>query len=116
MVLVGLSMPSLKKMNSQMSAGLIVLHVVICSLLMNAGKLFPSFVYRDETNLRTRIALSIGMMPRGEVCAGIIVNAQMLGASGPGITIAILCLGLRAMKIASSRGCRASCRNCVAQP
>ena len=116
MVLVGLSMPSLFQPDPtvsahrmlaeggsgdddghaapSMSAGLIVLHVAMCTLLMNAGKLFPSFCYRDEANQRTRIALAIGMMPRGEVCAGIIVNAQMLGASGPAITIAVLCLAV----------------------
>ena len=108
MVLVGLSMPSL--FNDEASAGSghrrlaastpsmpgneIILHVVVCSFLMNLGKLFPSFCYRDEVNLRTRIALAIGMMPRGEVCAGIIVNAIALGAEGPAVTIAVLCLAV----------------------
>ena len=113
MVLVGLSMPPVYKDDplaakhrrlaeagsgaadeARMSAGLIVLHVAMNTLLMNCGKLFPAFCYRDEVPLRTRIALAIGMMPRGEVCAGIIVNAQMLGASGPAIQIAVLCLAL----------------------
>ena len=108
MVLVGLSMPSL--FNDEASAGgghrrleaskpsmpgnEIVVHVIVCSLLMNLGKLFPSFCYREEVNLRTRIALAIGMMPRGEVCAGIIVNAIALGAEGPAVTIAVLCLAV----------------------
>ena len=72
----------------------LVLHVVACSLLMNLGKIVPAFCYRSEVDLRTRIALAIGMMPRGEVCAGIIVNAIALGVSGVSITIAVLCLAL----------------------
>ena len=61
------------------------------------GKLFPAFCFRDEARLRTRIALAVGMMPRGEVCAGIIVNAIALdteGLLGPAITIAVLCLAV----------------------
>ena len=34
------------------------------------------------------------MMPRGEVCAGIIVSAIALGATGASITIAVLCLAV----------------------
>ena len=33
-------------------------------------------------------------MPRGEVCAGIIVNAIALGVHGTSITIAVLCLAV----------------------
>ena len=65
-----------------------------CSVLMNVGKMFPACCYRSEVPLRTRLALSIGMMPRGEVCAGIIVNAIALGANGVSITIAVLCLAI----------------------
>lgn len=61
-----------------MPAGTLVLHVLVCSLLMNVGKMFPSFCYRSEVNYSTRLALAIGMMPRGEVCAGIIVSAIAL--------------------------------------
>ena len=60
------------------AAGTLVLHVLVCSLLMNVGKMFPSFCYRSEVNYSTRLALAIGMMPRGEVCAGIIVSAIAL--------------------------------------
>ena len=77
-----------------MAASSIVFHVAVCTILMNVGKLFPAFCYRDEVNLRTRIALAIGMMPRGEVCAGIIVNAIALGVTGVSITIAVLCLAV----------------------
>ena len=61
---------------------------------MNIGKIFPAFCYRTEANTRTRLAMAIGMMPRGEVCAAIIVNAIALGAEGTGITIAVLCLAV----------------------
>ena len=61
---------------------------------MNLGKMFPAFCYRNEAHFRTRLALAIGMMPRGEVCAGIIVNAIALGVYGTSITIAVLCLAV----------------------
>merc|ERR1740138_1639280 len=96
MVLVGFSMPPLfndkhdtddhRRLGSsspKMPAGQIVGHVVACTILMNLGKLFPATCYRKEVNLRTRIAFAVGMMPRGEVCAGIIVNALALGIEGP---------------------------------
>lgn len=74
--------------------GTLIMHVVICSVLMNVGKMFPTFCYRSEVSFKTRLALSIGMMPRGEVCAGIIVNAIALGVTGTSITIAVLCLAV----------------------
>ena len=45
-------------------------------------------------SIKTRLALSIGMMPRGEVCAAIIVNAISLGVTGTSITIGVLCLAI----------------------
>jgi len=81
--------------SAPMPAGSLVLHVVICSVLMNVGKMFPAFCYREEANFRTRLALAIGMMPRGEVCAGIIVNAILNGwVTGASITIAVFCLAI----------------------
>ena len=38
------------------------------------GKMFPCVCYRDEADWMTRLALSLGMCPRGEVGAGIIVR------------------------------------------
>jgi Kef-type K+ transport system membrane component KefB len=116
MVLVGFSMPSLfnDKHETQahrrlggdapdgpadMAAWEIALHVVACTFLMNAGKLFPAACYRKEVNLRTRIALAVAMMPRGEVCAGIIVNALALGITGPAMTIAVFCLACNMMMV-----------------
>ena len=78
----------------RIDAGSLVLHVIVCTILMNVGKLFPAFCYRSEVNFKTRLALAIIIMPRGEVCAGIIVNAIALGVEGPAITIAVLCLAV----------------------
>lgn len=47
--------------------------VLILTLLSNLGKMFPLFCYRSEVSLRERLALSLGMCPRGEVGAGVIV-------------------------------------------
>jgi Kef-type K+ transport system membrane component KefB len=77
-----------------MTVAEIVLHVLVCSVLMNLGKIFPACCYREEVNMRTRLALAIGMMPRGEVCAAIIVSAITLGASGDTVTIAVFCLAI----------------------
>jgi hypothetical protein len=113
MVLVGLSMPALFKESSggdghrrlgggseeTMEPGHIALHVLVCSLLMNLGKLFPATQYKKEAPLRTRIALAVAMMPRGEVCAGIIANALALGITGPPMVIAIFCLAINMMMV-----------------
>lgn len=114
MVLVGFSMPPLFNDSHEMDAhrrlggssaddtmpgGEIVLHVVVCSVLMNVGKLFPATCYRSEVNLKTRVALAVAMMPRGEVCAGIIVNALALGIKGPAMTIAVFCLACNMMMV-----------------
>jgi Kef-type K+ transport system membrane component KefB len=113
MVLVGFSMPALfKKTESDahrrlggdeteetMEPGHIALHVLVCSVLMNLGKLFPATQYKKQAPLRTRIALAVAMMPRGEVCAGIIANALALGITGPPMVIAIFCLALNMMMV-----------------
>jgi len=116
MILVGLSMPSLindshdtaahRRLDASsggypdtMEAGQIALHVIACTILMNLGKLFPAACYRSEVSLRTRIALAVAMMPRGEVCAGIIVNALALGIKGPAMTVAVFCLACNMMMV-----------------
>jgi len=113
MVLVGFSMPAIFKKSDggdghrrlvedseeTMAPGEIVVHVLVCSALMNLGKLFPATQYKKQAPLRTRIALAVAMMPRGEVCAGIIANALALGISGPPMVIAILCLAINMMMV-----------------
>lgn len=79
---------------ASMTPDVLVLHVFAVSVLMVVGKMFPAFCYRDEANLRTRIALSLGMCPRGEVGAGVIVISLGFGIQGPAITVAVICLAL----------------------
>jgi uncharacterized protein HemX len=54
--------------------------------------MFPCFCYRDEADWQTRFALSLGMCPRGEVGAGIIVISIEAGIKGPAIELAVVCL------------------------
>ena len=77
-----------------MEAGPLVLHVLAVSVLMIVGKMFPLCVYRDEANFKTRLALSLGMCPRGEVGAGVIVISLTFGIAGDAITIAVICLAI----------------------
>jgi hypothetical protein len=72
--------------------GLLILHILVVSVLMTLGKMFPVCCYRNEAGWRTRLALSLGMCPRGEVGAGVIVISIAMGISGPAITIAVMAL------------------------
>lgn len=97
MVLVGLSMPALVGKNAKdfadgMDEGVIALHVAAVTLLMILGKMFPIVCYRDEASVRARLALCLGMCPRGEVGASIIVISLELGISGPAIIISMCAL------------------------
>merc|ERR1719247_1813701 len=67
-------------------------HIAAVSALMILGKMFPLFCYRDEADWQTRLALSLGMCPRGEVGAGIIVISIHAGISGPAVELAVVCL------------------------
>merc|ERR1711998_395225 len=77
--------------------GMLVLHVLGVSALMVIGKLFPVFCYRDEASFKTRLALSLGMCPRGEVGAGVIVISFAFGITGQAITVGVLALALNLM-------------------
>lgn len=96
MVLVGLSMPALSSLMSADSPGWgsIALHVLLVTALANAGKMFPAFVYRSEATWRERLAISIGMWPRGEVGAGVLILSLGYGIGGPMIVVAALSLAL----------------------
>mgnify|MGYP001564185727 CR=1 FL=1 len=98
MVLVGLSMPSLSGMvggNAGGGWGTIVLHVLIVTLLANLGKMFPLLCYRTEApNWRERLALCIGMWPRGEVGAGVLIVSLAYGVGGEIVAVAALSLAL----------------------
>jgi len=107
MVLVGLSMPSLFKKDEEeteedpMKPAAYVFHVFMVSVLMVLGKMFPVVCYRQEADLRTRFALALGMCPRGEVGAGVIVISLALDVKGDAVPIAIISL---ALNIAMSGG------------
>ena len=116
MVLVGLNMPqitaaplaeitaetitesraNLSVFSSQpfMGWGMVLVHVVVLTVLINLGKMFPVCCYRREASLRERLAVCIGMWPRGEVGAGILTLSLSYGIGGPAVTIAMLCLAL----------------------
>jgi Kef-type K+ transport system membrane component KefB len=77
-----------------MGWGLIVLHVLIVTIISNIGKMFPALCYREEAHWRERLAVAIGMWPRGEVGAGVLVISLSYGIGGPVVTIAMLSLAL----------------------
>ncbi|MDX9856815.1 MAG: sodium:proton antiporter [candidate division Zixibacteria bacterium] len=95
MVLVGLSMPAIiLSGEGSMTWSMIALHVILLTLLANLGKMFPLFVYRREAHWRERLAICIGMWPRGEVGAGVLIISLGYGIGGDMVTIAALSLAL----------------------
>ena len=74
--------------------GMIVFHVLALTVLSNLGKMFPAFCYRREAHWRHRLAVAIGMWPRGEVGAGVLVLSLSYGIGGPIVTVAMLSLAL----------------------
>jgi hypothetical protein len=72
----------------------ILLHVAVLTLLINVGKMVPSFCYRREAHWRERLAVALGMCPRGEVGAGIILLSLDYGIGGPIVSVAVLSLAL----------------------
>jgi Kef-type K+ transport system membrane component KefB len=92
MALVGLSMPVIPR--DGINWGVVAVHVLLITVLSNIGKMFPAFCYRQEATLRERLALSIGMFPRGEVGAGVLVVSLSYGLGGTALTVAVLSLAL----------------------
>jgi Kef-type K+ transport system membrane component KefB len=72
----------------------LIAHVLILTVLINIGKMFPAFCYRKEAHWRERLAVAIGMWPRGEVGAGVLVISLSYGIGGPTVTVAMLSLAL----------------------
>jgi len=56
--------------------------------------MYPACCDRKEAHRLERLALAIGMWPRGEVGAGILVVSLSYGIGGPVLTVAILSLAL----------------------
>lgn len=110
MVLVGLNMPQVINpseigeaigkisgiLSSQPMPGwsTIIMHVLIVTAISNIGKMFPALCYRREAHWRERLAVAIGMWPRGEVGAGVLVVSLSYGIGGPIVTVAMLSLAL----------------------
>ncbi len=120
MVLVGLSMPSILSSepasgvqevlhydgisaeaiaakNAFPGWGLIALHVLAITVISNVAKLIPAFFYRKEATFKQRLAIGVGMFPRGEVGAGVLVVALSYGIAGPALTVAVLSLAVNLM-------------------
>ena len=79
--------------------GIVVIHVLVLTFLMNIGKCVPLAAYGDEATLRKRVALSLGMFPRGEVGIGVLlVSLEIFHQTGsldvPGISESISLGGL----------------------
>ena len=92
MVLVGLILPKIEM--DSFNLWLTCIHVLAITILMNLGKCFPIFCYKDEAPLRERTAVCFGMFPRGEVGAGILVLAIEHGAGGFATSVAGIALAL----------------------
>lgn len=119
MVLVGLSMPSIVSHDGAGPAsiltwpgmareavaakdafpgwGMIAIHVAALTVISNLGKMFCFFCFRKEATVKQRLAISIGMFPRGEVGAGVLVVALSYGIGGPTLTVAVLSLAVNLM-------------------
>jgi hypothetical protein len=104
-LLVGLSMPSLVGGSDSGTGtylgraaipgwGTLALYVLVVTVLSNAGKMLPAFTYRSEAHWRERLALAVGMWPRGEVGAGVLVISLGYGLGGPVVTVAVLSLAV----------------------
>jgi Kef-type K+ transport system membrane component KefB len=74
--------------------GMIAWHVLIVTIISNIGKMFPAFCYRREAHFRERVSVALGMCPRGEVGAGVLVISLSYGVTGPAVTVAMLSLTL----------------------
>jgi Kef-type K+ transport system membrane component KefB len=74
--------------------GALALHVLVITVISNLGKMYPAFCYRREAHWRERLAVAIGMWPRGEVGAGVLVVSLSYGIGGPVVTVAMLSLAL----------------------
>lgn len=90
----GLIKHALSTMTPAMGWGTIAMHVLAITALANLGKMFPALCYRREATLRERLAVAIGMWPRGEVGAGVLVISLSYGIGGPIVVIAMLSLAL----------------------
>ncbi len=88
------ALPSVSAAQPPLSWGVMAGHVLALTVLANLGKMVPALCYRREVHWRQRLALAIGMWPRGEVGAGVLIVSLGYGLGGPMITAAMLSLAL----------------------
>jgi Kef-type K+ transport system membrane component KefB len=74
--------------------GVMAGHVLALTGLANLGKMVPVLCYRREAPWQERLALAIGMWPRGEVGAGVLVVSLGYGHGDPMMAAAMLSLAL----------------------
>ena len=71
MLLAGMALPPIQLAGMGIAA--VAAHVVLITIVSNIGKCLPMAAYKNEATLRERLALSIGMFPRGEVGIGVLL-------------------------------------------
>ena len=71
MLLAGMALPPIQL--GGMGMLVVAFHVVLLTIVSNIGKCLPMAAYKNEATLRERLALSIGMFPRGEVGIGVLL-------------------------------------------
>ena len=71
MLLAGMALPPIQL--GGMGIAAVAFHVVLLTIVSNIGKCLPMAAYKTEATLRERMALSIGMFPRGEVGIGVLL-------------------------------------------
>jgi len=86
--------PSLAGKKPGLSWLAIAFHVLIVTIVSNIGKCFPFLCYKKEAHWRQRLALAVGMFPRGEVGAGVLIISISYGIGGAMLTVAMLSLAL----------------------
>jgi Kef-type K+ transport system membrane component KefB len=92
MLLVGMLLPKLEL--HSFNYWVIGWHVLMITIVSNLGKCAPLFFYKDESTFKERLAVCVGMFPRGEVGAGVLALAIAYGAHGEATTIAIFSLAV----------------------
>ncbi|MBI2358869.1 MAG: hypothetical protein HYV04_08185 [Deltaproteobacteria bacterium] len=71
MFLAGMALPPIQL--GGMGLAVVLLRVILLTLLSNIGKCLPLAAYGSEATIRQRLALSVGMFPRGEVGIGVLL-------------------------------------------
>jgi Kef-type K+ transport system membrane component KefB len=71
MLLAGMALPPIQLGGMGLVA--VVAHVIVITIASNIGKCLPLAAYTSEASVRERLALSVGMFPRGEVGIGVLL-------------------------------------------